>query len=106
MQLEDWQCWTSARSFTRLPHTAASGTVIHPPGTTHPEFQHLDSGRRTEHKFEISDTLSSYLETVATTARKARGQQIVLGGDVVVSRLDVHRETQELFYVEHENMST
>ena len=64
------------------------------------------TGLDTKHKFEVSDTLSADLETVATGATNARWHQMVLDGDVAVSRWDSHRETQEPFYVKHKNMST
>ena len=41
-------CWS--KKLHQAAHTA---------GTPHPDFEHLDSGRRTEHKFEVSDTLSA-----------------------------------------------
>ena len=48
-----------SKKLHQAANTAATGTIIQPPGTPHPDFEHLDSGRRTEHKFEVSDTLSA-----------------------------------------------
>ena len=82
VQLKDWRCWTSARSFIRLH---SSNRHDHPATRDNTsDFEQLDSGRHAGRKFEVANTLSADLET-----RKrcyARWQQIVLDGDVAVSR--------------------